>query len=186
MNNTASSLLACLTSTYLDEFDEYTSQLSSLIYNCYRNNKLVLICGNGGSAADAQHWAAELVCTYSNVNRPPYPALALTTDSSVLTAWSNDDAFDNIFVRQVSAFVPLTGLVIGLSTSGSSKNIVSALQFSSSRNLSTALISGNKAPINPDLSLHVRLPSSDTPTIQTLTQLLYHNVCGHIDQINYV
>ena len=102
-------------------------QIERIVLLCierYKSDNKILFCGNGGSAADCQHFAAELVCTYKNRYRKPYKAIALTTDTSIITAWSNDLDFDTIFSRQIQAFEGITGLSIGLSTSGTSKNVI--------------------------------------------------------------
>ena len=104
-----------------DLFQHQINDIAKRIKEINSENKITLIFGNGGSAADSQHFAAELVCTYKNRNRKPYKAIALTTDTSIITAWSNDIDFDSIFTRQIEAFEGITGLSIGLSTSGKSK-----------------------------------------------------------------
>ena len=146
-----------------------------------RNGKIISIFGNGGSASDAQHWAAELVCTYQNPNRKPYPALALTVDTSILTAWSNDFSFDTVFSRQLEAFSNVIGLAVGLSTSGRSKNVLYGLNTASQLGAKTILITGLGAPSNDEIDLIVRVPSTETPVIQSLTQMLYHEVCVYLE-----
>lgn len=144
--------------------------------------KIISIFGNGGSASDAQHWAAELVCTYQNRNRQPYPALALTVDTSILTAWSNDFGFESVFSRQLEAFRKVMGLAIGLSTSGKSNNVLHGLHTASYLGIKTILVTGSGAPSYEEIDLTVRLPSTETPVIQSLTQMLYHEVCALLEE----
>lgn len=114
-----------------DYFRELVSisakRIANLIDKTSKAGKIITLFGNGGSAADAQHWAAELVCTYRSRSRQPVPAVALTTDSSILTAWSNDFDFSEVFSRQVRAFSRQNGLSIGISTSGRSPNVCTAV-----------------------------------------------------------
>ena len=162
-------------------FDDWSYQLANLIWETKLSSKLVTLFGNGGSAADAQHWSAELMCTYKDRKRPPIPAVAITTDTSILTAWSNDFDFSTVFSRQIEALHELNGLSIGLSTSGKSRNVLLALIEAQSGGAKSILISGNQVQERDDVYLHILLPSSDTPTIQTLTQMLYHNVCQRLE-----
>jgi len=156
-------------------------QIAALISEANKQGKVICIFGNGGSAADSQHWAAELVCTYRSKERAPIPALALTTDSSVLTAWSNDFDYSNVFARQVEAFAKQIGVSIGLSTSGQSSNVLAALNLSNSLGHNTILISGDHSPSHNFIQHHVQLPSSSTPIVQTMTQVLYHYVCDFLE-----
>lgn len=164
-----------------DQFSSWSMQISDLIAKTNELQKLIVIFGNGGSAADAQHWAAELICTYKSRSRQPYPALALTTDSSILTAWSNDFNFATVFQRQVEAYKFLLGLAIGMSTSGRSLNVLNALNKARNLDSRTVLISGSSAILREEFDIHVRFPTTDTPTIQTLTQMLYHEVCQNLE-----
>ena len=98
MYSNITSLVSILSSdAFLRDFDSWSKLIASYIDSCRNSNSLITIFGNGGSAADAQHWAAELVCTYKSRSRTPFPALALTTDSSILTAWSNDFDYQLFF-----------------------------------------------------------------------------------------
>ena len=168
--------------SFLDQFESQALQVSELIRITKASGKIITIFGNGGSAADSQHWAAELVCTYQLRERIPYPAVALTTDSSIITAWSNDFQYENIFARRVDAFASVNGLSIGLSASGRSANVISGLRKARHYSARTILISGNAVEQSKEFDLHIRFPSADTPTIQTLTQLMYHGVCELLDQ----
>ncbi len=145
-------------------------------------NKL-LIAGNGGSAAEAQHFAAELVGRYKQ-ERAGLPALALTTDTSVITAWSNDYSFETIFSRQIEALGMPGDIFIGLSTSGNSKNILAAVERARNRGLTTACFLGNKGGMLQDKSDHALVvPSSDTPRIQEIHLVLIHALCDEIESL---
>ena len=158
--------------------------LASLITTCLHNKKLVGICGNGGSSADAQHFSSELVCTYRSTKRPPISAIALTTDSSLLTAWSNDVSFDSIFSRQVLAHRHLLGCLLAFSTSGRSSNVLNALKACTEYDIPSALVTGNHDFEQPaDATLVIRLPSADTPVIQLLSSYLYHETCEVLEKI---
>ena len=166
------------------KFDLYSKVvlIADHITAASRSGKIITIFGNGGSASDSQHWAAELVCTYGKRDRKAYPALALTTDTSILTAWSNDFEFNTVFCRQIEAFSCVIGLAIGLSTSGKSRNVLLGLECASSFGAKTILITGSGAPSHNASDHIIRLPSTDTPTIQTLSQILYHEVCAYLEK----
>ncbi len=155
--------------------------IADLIKDIDKKHKLIAIFGNGGSAADSQHFAAELMCTYKNKKRKPYKALALTTDTSIITAWSNDFNFDSVFERQVEALNNQIGLAIGLSTSGKSKSVLKALEKANKLEIKTCLISGIIDKKNSYIDLSIEIPSKDTPIIQTITQVIYHSVCNELE-----
>ena len=167
--------------TEIDYLNNVSKEIATDIRQATKKKKITTIFGNGGSAADAQHWAAELTCTYKSKERDPFLAQALTTDTSILTAWSNDMSFDDVFRRQIFALSSLNALSIGLSTSGSSFNVLSALKEAKKNNAKTVLISGSSAKANSFVDLHIKFNSTDTPTIQTLTQMLYHSVCEFLE-----
>ena len=152
-------------------------EISKIINILDKQNKLVCIFGNGGSASDAQHFATELVCTYKNRNRKPYKAIALTSDTSIITAWSNDFSYETIFTRQLEAFDKMVGLSIGLSTSGNSENVINALKFSKNNGAYTLLICGEGAIERDFIDFIIKIPSKNTATIQTITQVIYHSIC---------
>ena len=182
MSSTLKSLSTCIQSeSFQKSFDFWSHSIANLISESKSSSKIVTLFGNGGSAADSQHWAAELMCTYRDRKRAPIPALALTTDTSILTAWSNDFDFSTVFSRQIEALDNVNGLSIGMSTSGNSQNVLLALKKARSRGAKAVLISGHTIQKSEDFDLHVLFPSSDTPLIQTLTQMLYHEVCQHLE-----
>ena len=158
-------------------------EVSELIRISDKKNKLVCIFGNGGSAADAQHFSAELVCTYKKNERKPYKAIALTTDTSIITAWANDFNYDSIFTRQIEAFSGILGLSIGLSTSGQSKNVLDGLNYSKKIGLKTILICGDQTINDKNIDITLKIPSKNTATIQTVTQVLYHSICELLEEL---
>ena len=162
-------------------FQQQINNIAKKIKEINLEKKITLIFGNGGSAADSQHFAAELVCTYKNRNRKPYKAIALTTDTSILTAWSNDFEFDTIFSRQIKAFEGIAGLSIGLSTSGKSKNVINALELSKSMGITTCLICGENQISHNKFDFILKIPSKDTGTVQTVTQVIYHSICDLLE-----
>lgn len=142
----------------------------------------VLIFGNGGSAADAQHFACELVGRFLRERRA-LPAIALTADSSAVTAIANDYGFDRVFVRQIEAHARPGDVAVGISTSGSSANVLAGLQFAKSRGLKTvAFTGGTGGPIGAAADVHVNVPHDLTPRIQEVHRTLIHAVCDIVEQ----
>ncbi len=147
-----------------------------------RGNK-VLVAGNGGSAADAQHFAAELVGRYGRRERRALPALALTTDTSLLTAVANDYSFDDVFARQVQGLGNVGDLLVGISTSGNSPNVVKALVGARECGLATLGFTGTGGGKMATLCDHlVAVPSDETPRIQELHITLLHILCELVEQ----
>ena len=145
-----------------------------------RGNK-ILLCGNGGSAADAQHIAAELTGRYKSERRG-LPGIALTTDTSALTAISNDYGYDRVFDRQVEALANEGDLLIGISTSGNSANIISALKLAKELGCSTVGFSGRDGgKMNEVCDVNLVVPSDNTPRIQEMHILFGHTICQIID-----
>lgn len=154
----------------------------SLINAIYKENKKILIAGNGGSAADAQHFAAEIVARFKR-ERKGYPAIALTTDSSIITAWSNDYAFETVFSRQVEALGQEGDVFIGISTSGNSKNIIEAVKRAKEMNITTICLLGNNGGALKDIiDLSIIVPSANTPRIQEVHTLLVHIISEEIEK----
>lgn len=145
-----------------------------------RGNK-ILLCGNGGSAADAQHIAAELVGRYKTERRG-LPAVAITTDTSALTAIANDYGYDRVFDRQTEALANKGDLLIGISTSGNSANIISALKLAKEMGCETLGFSGRDGgKMNEVCDVNLVVPSNDTPRIQEMHILFGHTICQIID-----
>jgi D-sedoheptulose 7-phosphate isomerase len=154
-----------------------------LLADTLRGGGKILLFGNGGSAADAQHLAAEFVNRFQ-VERPPLAALALTTDTSVLTSIANDYAFVEVFAKQVRALGRPGDLAFGLSTSGSSPNVVLALEAARTLGLKTlALSGGDGGPVAAQADLAIIAPSRNTPRIQEVHITVGHVLCDLVDYL---
>ena len=156
--------------------------IAAAIIAALRAGNKVLIVGNGGSAGDAQHIAAEIVGRYKQ-DRPGYAAIALTTDTSTLTAIANDYGFEQIFARQVEGFGARGDVLLALSTSGRSPNIVAALKKARERGLVTAGFTGaTGAAMGADCDHLLVAPSDDTPVVQQIHLAVGHGICDQIEQ----
>lgn len=140
----------------------------------------VLFCGNGGSAADAQHLAAEFVNRFE-LERPPLPALALTTDSSILTAIGNDYGFDRVFAKQVQALAAPGDVVVGISTSGNSPNVLAALRAARDKGCVTVGLAGRNGGIVPLCDHALLVPHDRTALIQEVHITIGHLLCKLVD-----
>lgn len=151
---------------------------------CLVNNGKVLACGNGGSAADAQHFAAELVNRFE-MERPPLAAVALTTDSSALTAIANDYDFTQVFAKQVRALGQPGDVLLAISTSGNSPNVIEAIHAAHDRDMRVVALTGKEggqmADLLKDSDLHLCVPSDRTSRIQEVHLLTLHCLCDGID-----
>jgi D-sedoheptulose 7-phosphate isomerase len=142
----------------------------------------VLICGNGGSAAESQHIAAEFTGRFL-VNRRPLPALALTTDTSALTAIGNDYGFDLVFARQVEAIGRRGDVLIGISTSGASANVIAAVEAARARGIVTVAVTGGDGGALGRLAdVHVNVPLASTPRVQEVQLSVLHVICELVEQ----
>lgn len=145
-----------------------------------RGNKL-LFAGNGGSAADAQHWAGELVSRF-NFDRPGLAGIALTTDTSILTAIGNDYGYDYVFARQIEALGHKGDLLFAISTSGNSKNIVRAIHAARDAGIAVIGFTGQGGGAMAELcDICLRMPTQETPKIQECHEVLGHLICGLIE-----
>ncbi len=150
---------------------------------CFLRGGKLMIAGNGGSAAEAQHFAAELVGRFKAEGRPPLPAIALTSDSAVLTAWSNDCSYDEVFGRQVEAFGRPGDVLAAFSTSGRSQNLLAAFETARRKGMRTiAFIGGSGGALRKLADLAVIVPSTDTQRIQEVQMLLMHLVCELVEE----
>ena len=157
-------------------------KIAEVIVAALHAGKKLLIIGNGGSAADAQHIAAEIVGRYKQ-ERPAYAAMALTTDTSALTAISNDYGFEQVFARQVEGLGQRGDVLLALSTSGRSQNILAALRIARERGLVTIGFTGAKGEALGALCDHLLIaPSDDTPVIQQIHLAVAHGICDEIEQ----
>ena len=153
------------------------------IVKAIKTKHKVVLLGNGGSAADAQHIAAELLGKY-NLKRSSYPAIALTSNSSIITALSNDYSYDVVFSRQCESLVDKGDVVIGISTSGNSINIHKALQVSKKRGAITiAMLGNNGGKISKIVDISIIVNSKNTPHIQEVHRVVYHKICEQVEQI---
>ncbi len=147
-----------------------------------RNGNKIMFCGNGGSAADAQHLSAELVIRFVN-DRKPIPAIALNTDTSAMTAGGNDLGFEQIYARQVDALGQPGDVLVGISTSGTSPNIIAALKMARSKGMVATGLSGRDGGIMPELADPVIIvPAQSTRRIQEMHITLGHMLCGALEQ----
>ncbi len=154
---------------------------SQMIVNTLKNGNKILLCGNGGSASDAQHIAAELTGRYKSERRG-LPGIALNTDTSALTAIANDYGYNRVFDRQVEALANEGDLLIGISTSGNSANVISALKVAKEMGCKCLGLSGRDGgTMNKVCDLNIVIPSNDTPRIQEMHILIGHTLCQAVD-----
>nr|WP_136252593.1 phosphoheptose isomerase [Ningiella ruwaisensis] len=148
-----------------------------------RGNK-ILSCGNGGSAGDAQHFSSELLNRYER-DRPPLPAIALTTDSSTITSIANDFSYNEVFSKQVKALGQPGDILLAISTSGNSPNVINAMQAALTRDMTIVALTGKDggemAGFIGENDVEIRVPSSRTARIQEVHLLVIHNLCECID-----
>ena len=145
------------------------------LVSAFRGGNKVLICGNGGSAADSQHFAAEFVNAFSrDLDRKALPAIALSTDTSVLTSIANDFEFENIFSRQVMAYGKPDDILVTLTTSGSSRNCIKAVQMAKSLRMTNIVFTKENAEIIFLSDIAIEVPSQNTQHIQECHMLAYH------------
>ncbi|MFA7387185.1 MAG: phosphoheptose isomerase [Thiohalobacteraceae bacterium] len=149
------------------------------------NERKVLTCGNGGSAADAQHFSSEMLNRFE-MERPGLPAIALTTDSSTLTSIANDYQFDDIFAKQIRALGQPGDVLVAMSTSGNSPNIVNAMHAAHDRDMIVVALTGRDGGMISDLlikqDVEIRVPATSTARIQEVHILIIHCLCDLIDQ----
>lgn len=148
---------------------------AELIARAVISGKKILICGNGGSAADSQHFAAELVSSFSKtVSRRAISAIALTTDTSVLTAFSNDFSFEKVFMRQVEAHGNQNDVLIVITTSGKSKNCILAVKQAKTMGLKTVALTSMNAEVSKEVDVSIEVPSVNTQHVQECHMVTYH------------
>lgn len=160
---------------------ESVARAASLIHQSIADGGKILACGNGGSAAEAQHFVGELVGRFLT-EREPLPAVALTVDTSVLTAVGNDYGYDEVFARQVRAIGNPGDVLLALSTSGRSRNVLAALSAAREQNLATIALLGSEAPSElTDVDLVITIPDSSMPRVQEMHLAILHIICDLVD-----
>jgi D-sedoheptulose 7-phosphate isomerase len=176
------SLAALQRATQDDALLDVARNIAAAIIGALRSGNKLLIIGNGGSAADAQHIAAEIVGRYKH-DRPGYAAIALTTDTSALTSIANDYGFEQVFSRQVEGLGRRGDVLLALSTSGKSPNILAALRLARERGVVTAGFTGTKGENLRALCDHLLVaPTDDTPVVQQIYLAVAHGICDEIEQ----
>ncbi|MFC1478886.1 SIS domain-containing protein [Candidatus Margulisiibacteriota bacterium] len=157
------------------------AEAAGLMISSIQQGGKIAFCGNGGSAADSQHLAAELISRFKK-ERASYPALALSTNTSVITAIGNDYSFDSIFSRQVEGLLCDKDVLVGISTSGDSANVLEALKTAGANNIKTISMTGADGGKMKDCSdILLAVPSGDTPRVQEAHILIGHILCGLIE-----
>jgi D-sedoheptulose 7-phosphate isomerase len=170
-----------VTEMAMDSIIDSIEKAAKLCIIGLQNDKKILIFGNGGSASDSQHIAAEITGRYK-VERKGLPAIALTTDSSVLTAIGNDFGYSHIFDRQVEALANKGDILIGISTGGTSKNVVSAIKLANKIGCQAIGFSGKGGgDLNSLCDVNIVVPSDDVPRIQEMHIFVGHTICHLID-----
>ena len=155
------------------------TEIASAFSNRYNR---VFVAGNGGSACDALHFCAELICTYKDHKRKGFNAICLNSNMAVMTAWSNDKSYNDIFARQLQALGGTEGdIFIGLSTSGKSKNILNAFKMADKLGMQQILITGNNK--STPCNWIINFDETDTPRIQETTIFFLHEVAGRVEQL---
>lgn len=157
-------------------------EIANICYETIKTGKKIMLCGNGGSAADCQHIAAEFVGRFAK-ERKGLSAIALTTDTSILTAVGNDYGYDAVFSRQVEAIGRDGDVLIGISTSGNSKNVIEAFKQARLKNVKTIAFTGGKESVLSQLAdASLKVPSEETARIQECHIMVGHLICDFIDE----
>ncbi len=164
-----------------DDLVQRIYDASAIMIRALKKGKKILWCGNGGSAADSQHLSAELVARL-NINRPGLASLALTTDTSLITAWSNDIGFESLFSRQVEALGDAGDVLMALSTSGKSPNVLQAVKKAREKQITTiALLGRDGGVIRNEVDLALVIPSENTQLIQEIHITVGHLLCELVE-----
>jgi D-sedoheptulose 7-phosphate isomerase len=162
------------------------ARAAALITQSFQRGGKLLLCGNGGSAADCQHVAAEFVSRLTKeVVRPGLPAIALTTDTSFLTAYANDIGFDGVFARQIEAIGTAGDVLIAISTSGSSRNVLAAVEAAKRKGIAVVALLGDGGALAAMADIAIQVPSRDTQLIQQVHLAVEHLICHLVEQALY-
>lgn len=180
--NTKLSELINVLSNFVSTNKKFIIEAALLISEAFSNGNKLLICGNGGSAADSQHLAAEFVSSFSrDIKRKALSAIALTTDTSIITAFSNDYNFDEVFARQVEAHGKSGDILITLTTSGSSRNCINAVLQANKLNMTTIAFTKKTALISNEVDIAIEVPSNNTQHIQECHVFSYHLIAEIVE-----
>ena len=157
-------------------------QASDLIKKSLYENNTIFWCGNGGSASQANHLSAELIGGMYKNKKSPFKSVCLNVDTAFITAWSNDDSFDNIFSRQLESLAQSGDILIALSTSGNSKNIINAVQYCSENDIKIISLTGFDGGLLTDYSdININIPINNTQRIQEMHILIGHIICDIVE-----
>ncbi len=168
---------------WLDNIKDDILRLTTELKTAIMNNKKILICGNGGSAAESIHFSSELIVKYKKIRRP-IPAISLTSDISTITAISNDFSFEEVFSRQVEAFGNEGDFLFALSTSGNSKNVNLAVKKAFEKKLKIVYFAGLNGTEVENLCNYVfKVPSNNTARIQEIHLFLIHSICQELEEL---
>ena len=156
---------------------------ANIILDAINEGKTIFWCGNGGSASQANHLSAELVGGMYQKKINPFKSMCLNVDTAFITAWSNDDSFDNIFVRQLEALSESGDVLIVLSTSGNSSNVIKAAEFAHSSKLKVISLTGNDGGLlNKHSDININIPTNSTQRVQEMHILIGHILCDIVEQ----
>ncbi len=173
----AANMTAVADSSYISAIERAVE----VIHGAFASGHKLLVFGNGGSSADAQHLTAEFVGRFV-AERRPLPAIALTTNQAILTAWSNDHSFDDVFARQVEALGTAGDVAFGITTSGASPNVLNALRRARERGLKTIGLTGNNGEKMAELcDVLLAAPVTSTARVQEVHLVTYHTICGAVE-----
>lgn len=163
------------------DYPQAIARAVDVIHGAFTSRRKLLVFGNGGSSADAQHFTAEFVGRFA-AERPALPAIALTTNQAVLTAWSNDYSFEDVFARQIDALGTPGDVAFGISTSGTSPNVVNALQRAKTRGLQTIGLTGaGGGTMSQHCDVLLAVPLKTTARIQEIHLVTYHAICAAVE-----
>ncbi|MCK5307677.1 MAG: D-sedoheptulose 7-phosphate isomerase [Zetaproteobacteria bacterium] len=171
----------------LDSLEEPLLKAADAMVTCLKGGGKILVCGNGGSAADAQHFAGELVNRFE-LNRPGLAAVAMTHDASVITSIANDFSFDDIFSRQVEALGREGDLLLAISTSGNSANVIKAATAAEGIGMKTVALTGYDGGLlgrHSGVSVHLNIAHSSTPRVQEMHITSLHIICSLVDEMMF-
>ena len=164
----------------LNEMQDVILKASDIINNAFKSGNKLLLCGNGGSAADCNHIAAEFISRFQK-ERISLPAISLSANNSIITAIANDYSFDDVFSRQIEGLGEKNDVLIAISTSGKSKNVLAAIKQAKKQGLKVIFLTGeNKS--NLDIELEINAPSSVTAQVQQMHIAIYHKICEIIEE----